>query len=134
MAIQQAIKLCILWMMYFLNQRLQMQFRFDPIKHYRATANSIMDQHAITALPTRKEVVWHQTLPFDNYSVFRILPSLFPPPLSPPTNYQTEGSGARLRHDGVDFTHRTNTLNYGSRMVGSVEYSHLANPLNLTYI
>ena len=30
------------------------------------------------------------------YSVFQILPSLFPPPLSPPTNYQTEGSGARL--------------------------------------
>jgi len=25
------------------------------------------------------------------YSVFQTLPSLFPPPLSPPTNYQTEG-------------------------------------------
>jgi len=25
-----------------------------------------------------------------------LLPSLFAPPLSPPTNYQTEGSGARL--------------------------------------
>jgi len=32
------------------------------------------------------------------YSVFQTLPSLFPPPLSPPTNYQTEGSGARLVH------------------------------------
>ena len=30
------------------------------------------------------------------YSVFQTLPSLFAPPLSPPTNYQTEGSGARL--------------------------------------
>jgi len=28
------------------------------------------------------------------YSVFQTLPFLFPPPLSPPTNYQTEGSGA----------------------------------------
>jgi len=30
------------------------------------------------------------------YSVFQTLPSLFAPPLSPPTNYQMEGSGARL--------------------------------------
>jgi len=30
------------------------------------------------------------------YSVFQTLPSLFAPPLSLPTNYQTEGSGARL--------------------------------------
>ena len=30
------------------------------------------------------------------YSVFQTLPSLCPPPLSPPTSYQTEGSGARL--------------------------------------
>ena len=32
------------------------------------------------------------------YSVFQ---TLFPPPLSPPTNYQTEGSGARLIRAGV---------------------------------
>jgi len=30
------------------------------------------------------------------YSVFQTLPSLFAPPLSLPTNYQTDRSGARL--------------------------------------
>ena len=34
------------------------------------------------SLARQVTIVWHQTLPFDN---------------SPPTNYQTEGSGARLK-------------------------------------
>ena len=42
-------------------------------------------------------------------SVFQTLPSLFPPPLSPPTNYQTEGSGARLRVNYVWPTHKSRT-------------------------
>jgi len=37
------------------------------------------------------------------YSVCQTLPSLFPPPLSLPTNYQTEGSGARLERGSRSF-------------------------------
>ena len=37
------------------------------------------------------------------YSVFQNLPSLFPPPFFPPTNYQTEGSGARLSSNYAEY-------------------------------